>query len=365
MEKETASSGAENMKTAIIEIGGSHDECLYSQIKFLKSVDNSHVTLICDEKIKNRVDYFNLVDETHVVKIRKGFREFIDLYKLRKFLISGGFNKVIFNTAQGSRIKKLLFFPYTKQIEFIGVLHNIKKLNGSFSQKQISKKVRKYFILNDYLLEEIEQKNMKALDIGTFYPIFFPEYPELALEKKEDEIWVCVPGQVELKRRDYECLFNSIEKTGIADNVKLILLGRCEHPSGDGAYIKEKLETLNIKNNFLIWDDFVDTDLFYHYIKHADFILPLIHPDHKSFVLYKNQISGAFNLAFGYKKPLLMEATYSRYDDFKNNSIFYDKENIFEVINSLELNHNKDSYNEKKWTFEYQSDRYLELINKV
>ncbi len=350
------------MKVAIVELSGSHDECIYSQLKFIKSLEGVSISLFCSRNLQNNIEYFDLVDNVYCIDIHDGLKGYLHLRMLAKQIRQHNFNKVILNTAQGRKIMRLLKHSLGKNTEIIGILHNLRKLNGSNSQKKISAKLKKYYLLSDYLTEKVDKTKHKKLQFGAFYPIFFPEYPEQKLKKKKGEIWISIPGQVELKRRDYKALFDALETEKIAEHIKFILLGRSGHQHGDGAYIKRRLKTLEIKNKFIIWDDFVQTDLFYSYLKKSDYIMPLIHSGHQSFELYEYQITGAFNLAYGYKIPLLMEDSLKNIQDFKETSVFYNQENVIKVINNLKPVEEKNSFDiYQKWTFECQKEKYLAL----
>ncbi len=351
-------------KIALVEIGGSHDECLFTQIQILKANKHTTLTLVCNDSLRKRVEIFKNIDNFHFITIRQGWSAWLDIYALRKYLLQQNFDKIIFNTAQGAAIKKLmLIFPKYKT-QLIGTIHNIDKLEHSKGQQIISNKINKYFVINDYLLKRINLKHYPKLSFAAYYPIFFPKFIPRQLTKPTDEIWICIPGQVELKRRDYESLMEGIVQNGIPKHLKFILLGRCEHKHGDGIYIKHKIAELNIERQFMLWDSFIELDEFYSYLMYSDFILPLIHTTHISSQLYETQITGTYNLAFGFKKPLLMENQFSTYEDFKNNAIFYEKNNMISVISSLSKNMSTNIYKDDKWTFEDQKKRYWSLLEK-
>jgi hypothetical protein len=351
------------MRIALVELGGSHDECLYSQVRFLKSHPDVHLTLILHPDLKDRAAYFDGVDATHYAKVRSGFAGFRDLYHLKNYVIEQGIEKVILNTAQGSLMGRWMRLRFPSNIQFYGTLHNISKLRGSHSQSRINRRVKTYFVLNDYLLERAQEWAPKGIGFQTYYPIFFPDYPDVPLEKEADEIWITIPGQVEFKRRDYEGLFQSIKRFGIPPRLTFILLGRCEHQHGDGHKVKEWIHELGENAHFKLWDDFIDLETYFSYINASDYILPLIHPDDVSSEVYANQITGAFNLAFGFKKTLLMERSFESYEDFKDTALFYDVPEMLEQITHLTTNGQKASYQLPKWSFEKQVNDYWEIIS--
>jgi len=350
-----------HMKIAIIELGNSHDECIYSQIKMIKSVEGTELTLICNSALTENVSHFDLVDKKLFVSIRNGMKQWADLYRLWRLLKVEKFDKIIFNTAQGKSIARLFRFPFGKKTQLYGVLHDIKKLTSSHSQRFISKKMGHYFLLNDYLMQSVQQTKSNRLSFSVFYPIFFPDFRSSLIEKKDDEIWVAVPGQVELKRRDYQTLFESIEKYGIKANIKFLLLGRCGHAHGDGDYVKQQIASLEVQNHFYLWDDFIPVENFHAWLRASDYILPLIHKGDVSGNLYTNQISGAFNLAAAYKKTMLIEQRFAaNFDSFELQS--YNKLDIMSCVNALEKKDSLEKYQQEKWLFEYQRDAYVKAL---
>lgn len=349
------------MKIALVEIGGSHDECIYSQIKIIKSYKGIDLTLICDDSLKENSKYFDLVDKKIFIPIRKGYKQWIDYYRLWRLIKSEGFDKIILNTGQGMRISKLLYFPFGNHTKFYGILHNSKKIIASLSQKIISRKVKHYYVLNEYLESNIEKGEKNNLSFSVLHPVFFPKYPELPINKKKDEIWICIPGRVELKRRDYETLFKSIKDYGINKNIKFLLLGSCSHTHGDGDYVKKQISNLSVQNNFLTWENFIPVNVFHSMIKNSDYILPLIHEGDISGDYYKTIITGAYNIAVGYKKAMLIEKAISN-DLLDYNPIIYDKNFLMKTINQLNKSGSINPYNHKKLSFDFQRRTYLNSL---
>lgn len=348
-------------KIALVEMGGSHDECLYAQIRYLKAAGH-HVTLICNSSLKSNVDYFDGLDTVHFIELRTGLTQWVDLRIIRRILVKGKFDRIIFNTAQGNVLKNLFLLPKPRNAKRYGVIHNLRKLQKSHSQKVITRNLDGYFVLNDYLIDQVDAEVKKKVKLHPLYTVFYPDYPSRKLEKGDDEIWICIPGQVELSRRDYDTLFASIEKNGIQNHIKLLFLGRCEHADGDGTYVKKRIADLGIEKNVILWDSFIETDEFYGMLKASDYILPLIHPAHDSYSLYEFQISGSFNLAFGFKKPLLMEISFSEYADFKNTSLFYNTDSLMKTINGLKVIDENEFYSDPKWEFDVLKESFLNAL---
>lgn len=350
------------MKVALLETGNSHDECLYAQVKIWKSVADVHLTLVCNKKLKDNVVSFVGVNSFHFVPVRSGIKQWYDMWQLSRWIRNQRFDTVVVNTAQGAVIKKLMLFLNGRVPKLFGILHNIVKVNsGSMSQKLISKRLSGYFVLNDYLLEQID---MKKLTVRTtaFYPVFFPSFSQVNIPQKVDEVWVCIPGQVELKRRDYAGFFDALERQKPDPNFRFIFLGRCAHAHGDGAFVKKRINELGMEKQFLVWDEFISNELFHSIIKQSDYIMTLIHPEHISWQLYEGQITGAYNLAIGYQKPLMLHASFVHFSDFKDNAVFYNLNNLVSVLNTLPARKLTQVFQDHKFSFDAQRTAYLKVV---
>jgi hypothetical protein len=258
----------------------------------------------------------------------------------------------------------ILFMPGGMNIT--GILHNGEKLNSTNSQNLISRRVKKYFVLNDYILKNIHPS--RGITVQSMYPIFF-ELSDEPLSKPDGERWVCIPGSLERKRRDYDALIDGLDPLHLK-GIKFLMLGRTKAESEDYRIIKSKLEKKNLLDHFIFFFDFIDLKTFHAYLKKSDLIMPLIHPSKKDYESYqKFKVSGSFNLAFAYKKPFLMEQTWQSEEDFKNTSLFYTLETIGDTIQKVhDAGHMlklREAYTTtEKFSLDFQSARYLSLIQK-
>lgn len=340
-------------KIALIEASPSHDECLYAQIKFLKS-DNHQVILICNHKLKERVEGFDGVDQFMFLELTSKLKKYYTWFTLWRYLRTAKIDKVVFNTAE-SHIYKLLLFPFPKRIELIGTIHNAFKLKSNRKQKKIDQKLDKYFTLSEYITRQMKSEKLTQKPVGTFFPMLFPSF-ENSITKPKNEIWITIPGGIALDKRDY----NSLLQLEIPSNYKIILLGK--------PYTKENIDFIEqlknsaFKSQLICFKDYIPLSLFHSYIANSDYILPLIHPNGQSFDKFlKYKITGSNNLAYGYKIPMLMEQAFANFDDFKDCATFYDFKDlnsIFELIQKDE----KKYYQEKIWEFEYQKKKYLDFL---
>ena len=334
---------------ALIEINAFHDECLYSQVQYLKG-PNHHITLICNAALKSRTKSYDGVDRFVYIDLSTKWKKYLAWYKIWR-LINGQMSRVIFNTGE-IYIYKLLLFPF-KDVELIGVLHNAQKLKRK-KQISISNKLDKYLVLGDFIKNSIENENLTTTPIGVFYPAIFPEV-HLQFQKPKDEIWISIPGAVELDKRDYESLFNlKLEK-----HVKLILLGA---PKTEKAIeFIERIHKSNLANNCITFDSFISNEIFHTYIKQSDFILPLIHPNNAQFSAFlKYKITGSYNLAIAYRIPLLLEQAFINHKEYQECAYYYDSRSINTLFNIMQST--KKLYASKHWDFEHQQNKYLNFV---
>lgn len=349
------------MKVVFVEIGGSHDECLHSQIDFVKSTgDNISIITTTKQSIRLKIIYpeytISTIDFKGVNKLKTIFL----VIKLRKLIIETKPDIVVFNTAEGNVIKYLSFYPFPSNIKFRGIQHTIKKVGKSGSQKMISRLVKKYYVLGDYLLNKIPTKYRS--NFQTLYPIFLPNVSfKKTISKPQNEVWFCIPGSVEFNRRDYFSLLNVLKKKNIPTDYKFILLGRTDLKTEDCENLLSEIDKHQLQDYFISFQGFIPEDEFQQYLQESDFILPLItsqNPEYQKFL--HEQISGSFSLAFAAKKPMLIDDYFSDFKEFEDSSLFYNQYNFEEIIlNCFEESQEKEFYQLKKWSYEFQKNQYL------
>lgn len=301
-------------KVAVVELGGSHDECLLSQFYALKSRGCYIMFVTTQDVYVRNTAFYLLVDEFKIIHFtKKALADFLKMYALNTFFHKEGFSKVILNTAQGGHMRNLCLTAH-KAIEFIGIIHTLKKFEGSFTQKLIHYKIKKYFVLNDYFVERIVPP--KGIEVVSFYPLRFPNF-ETEIDKNEEEKWITIIGGVENRRKD---LTGSIPlmKQLIEKGFRFIFLGKSDINHQDVISFVTFLKDAGIQKHVQLFDSFVSAELFDAYLKKTDLIWPMVHPNTPSAKEYfKNQISGAMNVSFAYKIPLFIHEEYlSQWKDF-------------------------------------------------
>jgi len=354
------------MKVVLIEFNNYHHECLYSQIRFLKE-ESANITLIISPKAKDKISsYTNIIDNVYYYDkkaVHFFIKKFFILLKLYRFLASGKFDKVLFNTASSS--KTLIFITMLlrfNRVECMGTIHNLRKMNSSFSQKLIYLNIKKYFVINDFLLNSTQIDNAKVR-LSSYYPIFFHDYGNIELNKPKEEKWICIPGEVNFKRRDYIILIESLLKSIHKDNLRFIILGKLKSDSNDTQTFLQLVKETKLENHFITFDTFVENDLFFSYLKASDYILANLQLNDDSYLKYK--VSGVLNLAFGLKKTVIIPTELKIIEDLSENTFFYkNSDELSKIFDSVSENENKPVYKpNSKMDFNFQKKKYIDFIN--
>ncbi len=343
------------MNIAIIEVSESHEECIYSQVSFLKDAGHN-IDLFIHPKIKSQInDYVHLIKNITIIDFETP--SLFHRLKLQQRLFNNlkKYDRIVFNTASSSKtVRNLCVLLKFSKVECIGILHNVKKLEKSFTQRIISYKIKKYFVLNDFLKLNKKPKNIK---IESFYPIFFPKYDKDNTIKKE-HIWITIPGRIYFDKRDYHSLLDMLENQKIPTELKFIILGNIN--TKDGSNFMESILNKGLKNHFMFFQEHILNRDFYNYIDKSDYIMPLLQKEGKNYLQYK--ITGAFNLAFAFKKRLFCEKDFNCIPDLKQNGIFYTEENFISSLHKVLHKEKNEIYKDKKWSYTYQKNRYINFI---
>ena len=60
------------MNIVLIEFNSHHDECLYSQVAFLKSIPNVKLYLVCNYRLKDRIGYLEALMKRYLLEVTNG-----------------------------------------------------------------------------------------------------------------------------------------------------------------------------------------------------------------------------------------------------------------------------------------------------
>lgn len=352
---------------ALIEFSPSHSECLYAQLLFLNKAGYT-IHLIIPHGLRNEVETFGTVEHLFYIDPGRDFQgRWKSVFAVRQYLMENKITTAVFNTAEGNHVRDFcLTAPFG--LNLAGTIHHTYKWRKSFTQKIISLRVHKYFVLNDYLLAGIPKRARFTAE--SYYPIFFPPVFNHTIKKPKGEIWVGIPGVVEFRRRDYRTFLEQLSKTKPDSALRFILLGKSAPSSSDGKQLRTMVQKANLARQFYFFNDFIANEIYFGYLRQCDVILPLIHPHTSLYDIYSRwQVSGAYNLSFGFGIPMLMHKSFEHISDFQISSYFYEIETLVETMNSLASNTHLLSAkasairSNPKFSIEYQSDKYIRFLN--
>ena len=275
-----------------------------------------------------------------------------------KYIKNNNTKRVVLNTAQGSMIRNLCLFGLFSKIEFVGIIHTLLKTHDSFTQKVISWKVKKYFILSKFLLNKVEPK--KGLSYDYFYPLIFSNEHQ---PKDQNGLIITIIGGVEKRRKDLDGFVQMIQQE---QDGHYYFLGKSNANDPDVRQFKEELMAKGLENRVSLFNEYVSQDEFTEVLNKTDFILPLVHPNTPSSAEYfRNQITGAMTVSFGYKTPMLIHEEYQQIDEMKSASFYYSMDDYADKLKEFILNRNQ-KVEEMKLNPEYseitQMERYMNFL---
>ncbi len=316
------------MNVLIIELGGSHIECIYTFVHAL-NLKKASTHLCCNRKLlplfpeKDRLEgILEMPDQFDFLSQIKSF------WAIRKYIRKNKITHVVINTCELKIIRNLFFF-LPSRLNCTGQVHHAKKLEKSVTiTKILSRKMKKYFVLGDHLLHKTNA--YASFKLASIYPIYFPISSSNVLQKKSGDCWITIPGGASVERRDYLPLIESIRNGNLAEGMVFVFLGRYYL---DNHVNPEWKKEDWWKKHIIHFEQDVPYDLFHEYMSKSDLILPLIKMEGDS-MYGDGRISGSFNLALGYQKPMLLPETYHRNEDLRPFSKYY--KNMNEAISILQ-----------------------------
>jgi hypothetical protein len=344
---------------ALVEIAGSHDECLYTQVRAI-SESNCRLFWVTSTAMKERnphlVPFFT--DIFLVDTVSKPLADLRKMQQIVRYLIAKKIDKAVFNTAQGGHVRNLaLLMP--KHIECYGLVHTLRKFQHSFTQKVIHRMIRKYLVLSDDLLKKIEP--IPGIQVKSFYPIDFPHFSKVY---PKEGVLVTLTGGVEHRRKDLARFCDMCAAS--PENTRFVFLGKSDPNNPDVQAFEQELEKRGLRDRVTLFSQFVDQELFDAVLHKTDFLLPLIHPGTPSsneYITY--QISGAFTLAFAYCVPLLIHEAYRGEQDLVKSSFFYQPETFGRVLEKAIENRMalvQEIASTEKWQLASQQENFRKFL---
>lgn len=350
----------------IIEHSNVHGEVVYSQLELVKK-SGLNVILILNSELSLPEEPLS----AKIIRLDFKLKKRTLLKHILEVIADHNIDLIVINTAHGNFVRSLCLRLLFKKVKVVGILHEANKINDSFTQKIISMKIRNYFVLSEHILGYLDTHKRKGHNYSFIYPIFYPLRFVNLKKTKTDRLSICIPGGIEVERRDYFGLIDLLVKNKgrIYPLVKFILLGNSK--VSDGAEVIKAITDTNLQNYFEWFDGYIPHDLFYEKLVNSDLILPLLHPNFHFFECLQTKISGAFSLSLAFKKPMLLHNEFKHISLFEKISFFYSLDNLIEIINSLAENQSSTIDRVKAFesldeiSFQKQKKQYLNFLEKV
>lgn len=317
-------------KLLYVELGTSHSEIIHSFCEVLS--DQYEITLAINKKTngknlsQSRIKNIIFLEEENILNA---------VIKIKKELNP---DLILLNSSQGRQTRNLCLKLLFDKTEVVGIHHNPENLYASFTQKLINLKIKKYFVLADFIKKHLENKISNSIQVESLYPVYYPAIKNSPLAK--DEKYICIPGVLEQDRRDYIGLIRMVaeSKNQLASDIKFVLLGNAT--SHNGPEIKNLIQEYKISDRFILFDHYVDDEVLFSYVKSSLALMPLLDPGTRWFEKYfETKISGCYSLAFAFQKPLLMNEVFKDKEEFSGKGVFYSAKNFTFAVKSIENSH--------------------------
>ncbi|XOV66389.1 MAG: hypothetical protein ACFHU9_12255 [Fluviicola sp.] len=346
-------------RIALVEIGGSHDECLLTQMHAIRSRGHKVVLITSPEIVDRNPVFADYTDAIFTVNISGLTRKQL-VRNVWKILNSQNINLAVLNTAQGKVIRDLCLKAYFSKIEFVGIIHTTRMFTESFTQKIIHRKIKKYFLLSEFLKEKVSPQ--KGLSLDFFYPLRFPT-TDVKVERGNQRIVII--GGVEERRKDLTGFLEMAENFRDS-KIEFIFLGKSDLEKPEVQLFLQRIEEKGLSNCVKTFHHFVTQKAFDAVVDSSDLILPLVHPNTPSADQYfRNQISGAMTVSFGYKVPMMVHEAYQHIQEMRTASFYYMQETFSDLLlDALEKSEakSKEMHQHPAYSTEEQERRYADFL---
>lgn len=353
-------------KVIIVEFYNSHTEVLYTSVEFFsKSGYEVHLWLNAAQKYNS--ERTPLVTLNYHKSNSHSSRIFF-ITNLIRYIRRNSIDKVFINTADGLQVRNFCIASMLFEYEVTGILHVAERLINSTTQKIISRKLKKYFVLSHYILKNVETLNIPDLKFGVFYPLVI-NYNIQVLKKEDNKLIVTIPGEISPYRKSYFGLLEILKKyeNDFPSNIKFELLGSVRIKEGET--VIDKISKYGLNDFFILYDKLIPDNKYYERCELADIIMPLILPDVDNFENYlKFQITGAYDIAYTFCKPLLLHNSFKSIEDFNGISLYYNEDSLIDVLKNISSNKNlledlRSNYKSiDKFNLESQRNQFIDII---
>lgn len=338
-----------NRKIAILEFERNHFDYVISVHEYLYKKGYKDINIyISKEVFLNLEKELKLIDN-HIKKEKIYVFESNSRSKNYYKLISDNIDKIYINTVFYGR--DLIFYCILLLLKFklVLTLHNLKtnfEYNNNFSKemlknlmkKFINRKVSGYIVLNKTLKNNAQKYTNKLIDVVSFKLPLKTSYIKEKKDNSNDLIEIIIPGTVNVNRRNYDKIFNVIQKIlKVRQDIRFIFLGRIVTKNLKKDILKLKK---NYNKNILFFEKYICQSEYDYYMIKSNYILSPLFKDVK--VINKNneiygetKASGAEFDAYKYNKPLIINSFYEIKNKEINTKYFDDYESLYNILIGL------------------------------
>lgn len=318
------------MKVLLVELNDSHDDSLIAWRESLRTLGHSQVSIACSQKVIERCGQH--AGDTWIEVSRSGglWSTLMTILRIRRHIKRSRSTHMVMTTASGTR-QWMLLACVPRRITKIGILHYMHLIGTSTTQKRIERVLDAYVVISPHLLEMPHQEPSIPIHVVPQNVRLIPSDTAVP-HKSSNEVWIVVPGTVELRRRAYGDLLTDEVIGLLPSNVRVIILGNAGQRADPAkAPFYEMVD--RYPSQVTVFDRYVDHQSFHDWMSKADMVLPLLHPgtaEYEDFLTDK--CSGAFTMAWAYGLPLLLESGFSGFHHLRHGSLFYDVGDLGSVL---------------------------------
>lgn len=312
------------------------------------------VYIFTTNKIAEQLKRNGLLGENIILKgeVESAARYFV------RILIKFKCDNYIFATAESIEIKRLLLFSLVCKISLS--IHNVnywfendKKRIEIFLRNILLKKITSINVGSENLKNEIISKYKFRKNVNVIpFNIYVPNNNNIKIDPYK--IKICIPGMVEIKRRDYELLFRVLEDIDIdivKERLEIYLLGKADLSKlGNGTQeIIEKCNKL-IEKGFKIkyYTKFVDSEEYNYILYSCNIILGIVNiktnfgGNEEVYGITKDTGLNYAMIQAG--KPGIFPCNFNTFDELEQTTLRFGCE---EQLKQILINLAKDKYNLK------------------
>jgi hypothetical protein len=279
------------------------------------------------------------------------------LFRLRRYINRHGITHLVVNTLDSNFNYYVLKF--NPNVHAIGIVHQVHRFVKKKSHLRSLRKVRGIATLSDFTLDFFKKHFTLQVRTAYFYPIYFKtDTAQPHREKKE--IGIVVPGQLDLKKRDYFQLIHALEHAENLPDIKFYLLGNKNR--NDGPAVAAAIESKGLSRYFYVSDGFLPYDDFFSIIRSSDYVMPLLSSSIPNYNQYlQSQISASFNWGYAFRKKLLLHVDFEKIVK-GGDAVFYTDSDLPMVLRNLQQSPSAEIVPEHL-AFTNQQASYLSLFS--